>query len=385
MEAPGDLRDADVFDVIADAVDGDVEVDATDAKDAQSDVAPGEPAIAPVVVGLYATPALAVGASGVLVDGAEDGEMRMEAVLTSLAAGARGLVVEVEWEQLLSEEGWEPLTRLATFLARERKQLLLSIPVVEARADRRPEALRSVAWSSVVIRARIHDLIDQVFGRLGPDVTYLSLGMEVDLFIDAKPSVASEFATAMAEGIAYACTHPKRTTKTLVGVTWSTKAWQAQLGVERSLLTGVSDVVLLAHHGMEGTQQAQTVDAAVVQIREAIEAIEAFGGKPAVLHRVAGSSKGVGTTAADQAELVKQVFAVVQEKRARVPFVGVAALHDPSPESCQAFAQARVPSTSSDASGLYAFWCSVGLRDAHGVPKDSFGAFLHGAATFLSP
>jgi hypothetical protein len=367
---PPDAGDHDVAEDVEDAALEAAEADAPDeGVDAEVDAT-----AAPVVVGLYPTPVEAEGEDVVTA--------QAEAVLVSLASGARAMVVEVGWEQLSQDGSWAHLETMASYLAQERKQVLLSIPVVEALADGRPETLQGHAWSSAAVRDSVRVLIDQVFTRLGPEVAYVSLGLEVDRYLEANPLEAQAFATFLVDALAYGTSHASRPEKTVLGVTWSTDAWLKAGSPERDALVEASGVVMLAHHGMNGTDGAQRSDEAVEQIRSAVEAVESED-RLVVLHRVASTTSALlGGSEADQAAFFRGVFELVQEKRSTIPFVGVAMLHDPSPESCFAFARAREPSGSA---GLYAFWCSAGMRTGQGAPKESFTAFAQGASGFLSP
>lgn len=359
-------------DVAEDVEDAGVEASDADAPDEGVD-AGVDAAVAPVVVGLYPTPA----------EGEDEATAQAQAVLVSLASGARALVVEVGWEQLSQDGSWARLETMASYLAQERKQMLLSIPIVEALADGRPEALQGHAWSSASLREAVRTLIDRVFTRLGPEVAYVSLGLEVDRYLEANPLEAEALATFLVEALAYGTSHAGRPEKTVMGVTWSTDAWSNGEGSsERDALVEASGAVMLAHHGLKGTSGVQGSEEAVEQLRNAVETVEGEG-RLVVLHRVASTTSALlGGTEADQAAFVRAVFDLVQEKRSSIPFVGVAVLHDPSPESCFAFARAREPSGSA---GLYAFWCSAGIRTGQGAPKESFTAFAEGASRFLSP
>jgi len=379
--------DADLYDVgVGGGGVGDALVDQDEGGDAVGGSGGG---VSAVVVGVVATPALVGGVSGDVAEA--------EAVLMSFAAGARGLVVEVDWGDLLEDKTWVWLEGLASYLGRERKQLLLSIPVVDAYSDRRPQVVRGTGWMTVRSVELLRGLIDRVFERLGSDVTYLSLGMEVDLYLEGS-SVGSGVVEYLVDGLEYAREHDGRSEKTGVGLTWSARSarlWSDGLeGGGRSELVGLSDVVMLVHHGMDEHGSAQTVSAAVAEVGGAVDAVVASVGKPVVLHRVAATTSSMlGGSEVGQAEVLRGLFGVVGARRESVPFVGVAMLHDPRPESCFGFATARVPGgpsvaavgSSVGSSELYAFWCSAGIRDVRGVSKESFDEFVRGAALFLFP
>ncbi len=366
---PEDAGNAEVVsDVEQDVVDADQVV--PDAMDAGA-----EESVWPVIVGLHSTP-------GVEGDDETVGAAQMDAVLVALAAGARAVVLDVRWADLpLTAEAWARLGSLGTYLAAERKLLLLSVATVDARADQRPVGHQVHAWSSVMVQQAMHDLIDRMFATFGPELAYVSLGMEVDRYLAANPSEALAFTGFMTQALTYGREHPNKPQGTSLGVTWSTEAWaKGEESLHRGALVEASDVVMLAHDGLDEAKLVREPGESIVHLREAVEVID---DKPVVLHRVSYStSKLIGGSRAHQSAFVTQLFDLVREKRARIPFVGVATLHDPSLESCSRFVQARDPANSEE---LYAFWCNVGLRTRQGEAKEAFSAFLSGAPAFLSP
>jgi hypothetical protein len=369
--SPADAASVDAVqeaDAALEAADSDCTDDGLDEEE--------DAAIAPLVIGLDPIPADA--------QGKDEDSQQAEALLMALAAGVRGVVVEANWKALEDDAWWARTEVLSSYLSKERKQLFLSIPVVEARQDGRPEWLRFYSWSSATVRERLRQLLDRVFGTLGSQLSYVSMGFEVDRYLEAYPKDAMAFSSCMAETLQYAMNHDKRQDKTEVGVTWSTSAWLGQEAesAERQMLVGASPTVFLAHHGLDNEQGIEHWQQAVQAIGVAVDAVEAQGRK-VVLHRVASTSSTlVGGSEAEQAAFVKGVFELVQAKRSHVAFVGFGMLHDPSPDACLSFARAREPSATA---GLYAFWCSAGLRTRQGAAKASFSVFMQEASRFLNP
>lgn len=366
-------EDAGATDVVVD-VPEDV-IDAAQDMGPEAGDAEVDASVRPVVVGLHSTPA----AAG---EGGTEEAAQMDAVLVALAAGARAVVVEVNWADLpLTSGDWARLGALGSYLAAERKHVLLSLAVVDARADERAPELQPHPWSSLVVEQGMQDLIDRLFATFGTELAYVSLGMEVDRYLSSSPSQASAFAGFMVQALTYGREHPNRPEQASLGVTWSSESWTS--GEENSLrdaLVEVSDVVMLAHDGLDEAKRVRTPGESIAHLRKAVEAIEA---KPVVLHRVSYSTSSlIGGSKLGQAAFVTDLFELVQEHRERIPFVGVATLHDPSLESCSRYAQARDPTSSAE---LYAFWCGVGLRTRQGQSKEAFSAFLSGAPGFWAP
>lgn len=319
-------------------------------------------------------------------DGGTSGSARAEAVLTALAAGVRGLVWEMDWAAWDDEvdgggQALEELASVAAFLEEQRARLLLAVPVVHALADSRPTALQGRPWDDSHTRKAMHALVDDVFDRFGTELGYVSFGIEVGRYLSAHPAEASSFESFMVDTLQYARNHPSRPADVSVGVTWSTDIWSASPApAEVATLTEASDVVMLCYYGLDDSGGAKPPLDAVADLSDVAGSANA---KPVVLHRVAFTSSSlVGGSEESQATFVAGMLRVVLDNRARVPFVGVMALHDPLPEDCLRFAQTHDLSISPE---LYAFWCSTGLRDREGHPKDGFASFVAGSSALLNP
>ena len=368
-------QDAGIVDGGEEASDGDA-ADAPWDGPAEATDATGDAALPSVTVALYPTPAEA-GA----VDGGTDDGSSSEAVLMALAAGAGGLVVDLDWSQLPQDaegapDSWARLDAMASYLNQERRQLLLAVSVVNASADSRPAALQGQAWTSTATRGAMRDAIDLIYETFGQELAYVSFGMEVDRYLASHPTQAPAFVDFMSETLDYARAHPARPVTTSVGLTWSAASWsdEAVDVSDRDTLADASDAVMVAFYGLDETDHLLPPSKAVADLGALVESIE---GRPVVLHRVAYSTSTLlGGSELKQSTFVKELLGMVGEHRDRVPFVGIAMLHDPAPEACLRFAKERRVSSSAE---LYAFWCSTGLRLRDGAPKVGFSSFLSAA------
>lgn len=356
--------------------------------DAAPDVAEDGPADAPeeVTDGPQDAPSSVVHVALVptpvtTTDGAVAPGARTDAVLTSLAAGARALVLDESWSELQTEGETDELRGVGAYLRDERARLMLSVPVVDASTDGRPAALQGHPWTGADTRSAMRSMVDQVFDTFGEELAYLSFGIEVDRYLVAHSSQAGALTSFTIETLDYARAHPKRPPSTRLGVTWSPAAWTDPSfdTSTRDAILEASDATMLAFYGVNEQDDGASPWDALASLATLVQQVEG----PVVLHRVAyATSPLLGRSEEDQATFVTGLLEFVNERRERIPLVGLASLHDPAPESCFAFAQARDVSSSALP---YAFWCSTGLREQDGNPKAGFEAFLVGASRLMGP
>jgi hypothetical protein len=371
---PTDASDVSTTDA-ADEVLDDGGMEATEAHESTST----EPA--PVIVGLAPT------AHSVL-DGGTQNSGELDAVLLSFASGARVLTAQVSWADLLgmqSAETWQRLHSLGSLVQTQKKTLLVSLLTVDGVTDKRPSALKTIAWDHPTTIASMHSLLDTLLENLGTELRYLSLGNEVDRYVAAQPGQAAAFLAFAADAISYANTRAKvlpaheslQTT-----VTWSHSSWTtgALPSPSAAPLLAASEVVMVSYAPMDDQLHAASSDVAHGDLPAMLKAID---GKPLVLASVSyPSSSLIGATEDAQAHFIDLLLLEVTAHRASVPFVAVNALHDPEPEACLARAASMGHEGSAE---LYAWWCSTGLRTRDGEPKKAFDTFRSGTALLLEP
>lgn len=331
-----------------------------------------------VVVGLGPTPQVQDGGTGALE--------QLDAVLLSLASGARGITLQLRWEELdatspNSAAAWQRLEAIAAVVRTHKRTLLLTVNAVEATLDRRPEHLRKLAWDSTLVTEPMHALVGKVFSKLGPELAYLSVGFEVDRFVEAHASQREEFAVFGLDAMQFANTHPERKSSRTT-VTWSVRGggrngspagWVPEL-VE------ASDVLMVSYAPMGDNFRATPADSIPGELDRMVQLA---GGKPLVIADLGyPSSDLIGSSEQAQAEFVARLLQEVEARRSAVAFVGWTALHDPAAQTCQARAAAH---GHPDSLELYVYWCSTGLRSRQGVAKASFDVFRAGAAGLMDP
>lgn len=365
----------DAADGALDVVDEDAADEAPDASDDVKESSTKPPA--PVTVGLEPTP-------HAVPDGGTAQSSELDAVLLSMATGARGLTATVSWADLEGDEtspAWTRLESLAGLLRSQKRVLLLSIPAVDATVDGRPGSLQGAGWDSATTKAGMQTLVDRLFAKLGPELRYLSLGFELDRYATSDPAQRDALLAFMQDAVRYANTHPDRE-NAQTGVTWSHKAWLSEPtpGTWATGLVKESDVVMMSYTPIGEDLRAGPADSVHGDLPAMVVAAAE---RPIVLASVSyPSSTLIGGSEDEQAHFFDLLFLEVEAQRASVPFVAVSALHDPEPKSCLAKAAAVGKPGSPE---LFAYWCSTGLRTLDGQPRKAFDSFRSGAAALLDP
>ncbi|HQP34432.1 MAG TPA: hypothetical protein PLI95_04625 [Polyangiaceae bacterium] len=333
----------------------------------------------PVVVAVEPLPAEAD-------DGGTEQEALLQAALLSMSTGARGMVMTLRWRDLAGESGAVrrvELGQLAGLLRSQKRQLLLTIGVVDGVRDGRPEGLQGASWSSEGTRQALHGLLDELYPALGVELRYLSLGHEVDRYAAAHPQEREALAAFFAEAVTYANAQPNRPQSVEASVTWSHDAWLSEepLGGWASAVLEAASPVFVTYAPRESDGRAVGADR---PHEDLVRVLERTDKRQIVLAEVMyPSSELIGGGEAEQAAFLGAVFAEVAAHRARVPFVGIASLHDPDPSMCLSRAEASGNAGATEE--MFAFFCSIGVRTRTGEAKDAFEAFAAGAAEFMTP
>jgi hypothetical protein len=368
------VSDAALDGIAADGADAGAEASAEGSDDA------GGADAARVIVGIVAN-------ARTEADAGEGPGNPAEALVTAMAAGARGFVLAERWSELAGSSkpvspAWKGIADQAALLRSNGRVVLFSIRTVNATIDERPVDIKASAWNSLATLGRMHDLLDETFATFGSELGYLSVGNEVDRYLDTHPGERDAFVAFALDAIAYAREHPKRPSDLVVGVTWSAGTWlgKSTQPAASEKLAAASAGLMVAYDPLDDALRARAPLEAAAQVASLADLVP---GKPIVVERVGyPSSRLISGGEASQAQFVDGLFAAIKDRRARFPFVAVSALHDPPPEECLGYGTAEGQAGSAE---LYAFWCSTGLRTRTGAAKLAFASYLAGAAMYLDP
>lgn len=355
-----------------------------DGRDSPMDVSEtsvdAEAGLARVVLGIRAN-----GRASYEGEAAESAEL--EGLVQGLSSGARGFVEDGAWATLspvssgFSEPILEKLSQRAALFRGNGRELYLQLKVIDGALDGRPADLHEVSWGSYGLLDLSKALIDRIFEKTGTELRYLSLGSEVDLYLSSHGDEAQAITLYFGELTKYVVAHGDAPPGLRVGVGLSSTGFLLENPPQwLSDIPSMGKVVMLSHHPLNEAGMAVPV----LSVSEEMQALVTRAkGRPIVLERIGYPSSGlIGGGEDSQGKYLEGIFKYVGEHREAFAFVGIHALHDPSPNDCVHFAAMQGKAESSE---RYAYECSTGLRRRDDAAKPSFQVFLQGASLFLDP
>lgn len=289
-----------------------------------------------------------------------------------IAAGARGNFHSNRWSALEPTAGQYTLTDLFNGLSYEASRGftdLVGIQVINTTAKETPADLLTVPFDSPSMEARFHTLIDSIAPHFGSRVKYLSIGNEVDVYLDATGQWDA-YTRFYQDAVAYV--HAKAP-GVQVGVTTT----YGNLGRDRTkmaMLNAASDIIVFTYYPLDAGFQVQDPSAALT----ALPGMVAFAaGRPVVVQEIGYPADSLdGSTQAKQAEFFRVAIATWASLDApRMPFMNLFLLHDFPPTLCDQFASYY----GSTSPAFKAYLCSLGLRQADDTPRLAWQAVVDAA------
>lgn len=322
------------------------------------------------------------------VDAADAAARATEAVMLPYLAGARGLLLAHTWRDLEPAPGQysaERLAQLREALTASRANGLtpyLALQVIDTHVKAVPADLADTPFDDPRLRQRLRALLDVVVGGQGGLLPYLAIGNEVDAYLAGRPVEASAYLTMFREAVAHVHALDPAVRVGVSGIAATATATDVASRPGAALLQALlaaSDVAMLTYYPV------QTQADGAVQVRPTAEVAEDFrrmlawaGDKPLLLQEVGyPASAVVGSSAAQQAEFVQQVFRAWRRAPAgRISYLNVFMLHDYPTALCDRqlayYGLAATP-------GLHAALCSLGLREANGTARPAWDMLVQQA------
>ena len=289
-------------------------------------------------------------------------------------AGARGQLIAATWKELEPTAGALDVSSLVGQLdygdGRE-PTIYVGIQVINTVAKEVPADLADSAFDAVTTRQRFHALIDAVATALPGRITYLSIGNEVDGYLQSTNQWA-EYRTFYEDALDYAHT---KMPAVKVGVTGGYDGVVGSLRAQMAALNTRSDAIMLTYYPIGTDFQ---VDAPTIA-RTAFPAMLAVAGSKPVIIQELGypASPLLGSSDARQAAFFTDAIGQWSMiDGARMPYVNLFLLHDFTKEECDAFgAYYGIPNNAQ----FEAFLCTLGLRLADGTPRPAWDAVIAAA------
>ncbi len=286
-------------------------------------------------------------------------------------AGARGQLLTATWRELEPTPGAIDVSQLVSQLdyggSRE-ATIYVGIQVINTVAKEVPPDLADSAFDAATTRARFHALLDAVAAALPARITYLSLGNEVDGYLQST-NQWTEYRTFYEDALDYA--HAKMP-GVKVGVTGGYDGVVGSLHAQMALLNTRSDAIMLTYYPIGTNFQVDAPTSA----RAAFPAmLAAAGSKPVVIQELGyPASPLLGSSDAKQAafftDAIEQ-WSIIDG--ARMPYVNLFLLHDFTQAECDAFGDYYgIPNNAQ----FEAYLCTLGLRLADGTPRPAWDAVI---------
>jgi hypothetical protein len=289
-------------------------------------------------------------------------------------AGARGQLITASWKDLEPTSGALNVSSLIgqlDYVPGRMPTIYVGIQLINTVAKEVPADLADTAFDAPAMRARFHTLIDRIAGAMPVPITYLSIGNEVDGYLQAT-NQWTQYRAFYEDALDYA--HSKMP-GVRVGVT---AGYDGLVGTSREQMAALntqSDVIMATYYPVgDGFAVGPPTVA-----RTAFPAmLAAANEKPLVIQELGyPASPLLGSSDAMQAEFFAD--AIDQWSKtdaARMPFVNLFLLHDFTDEQCHAFGDYYgIP----DNGFFQAYLCTLGLRHADGTPRPAWQAVVTAA------
>lgn len=293
----------------------------------------------------------------------------LDAFLLGREAGTTGNVFTSQWSELEPSAGDYQLDDMANgidFFDNVYDYLFLAgIQVLNTTDRETPPDLLDVPFDDPRMLQRFEALFDALLPHLTDNVRYLSIGNEVDVYLENMQEwdAYKTFYDGAVDYVHQAAPWIQ------VGVT-ATFGGAQQLTNEVMRLNEHSDVLILTYYPLGA---AFTADNPAAPLTDFPAMVEMAAGRPVVLQEVGyPSAELLNGSEAEQAEFVQHVFEAWDAAGAAIPFLNYFLLHDLSEDLCttlEGYYGLSHPN-------FHAYLCSIGLRQADGTPKLGWQAFM---------
>lgn len=296
----------------------------------------------------------------------------LDAIEQQRAAGVRGMFVAKRWNEIEPSSGKFDLQDLKSGVAHFRNQnmqVFLGLQLINTVKREVPEDLKSIPFDDPIMLGRLDLLLNQVLDQVGPDLHYLSLGNEVDVYL--RTTGEWEPYRKLFEH-ARATVH-RRFPDLQVGITVTFDgATLVSRNEVKPLLTS-SDVWMMTYYPLKGLEVRPAQDAQT-DLKSMLNLTE---GKPLVLQEVGyPASEKTGSSDEGQAEFFREVFRFWNTHQPRIPWLNVFMHYDFSAAQCKEFeAYYEIPDPK-----FHALMCSLGLIRADGTPRPAWKVFTDEAS-----
>lgn len=304
---------------------------------------------------------------------------KFEAKLTTIAAGVRAAILGASFRDVAAG-GEAAVIADATFYEQKGKDVIFNLAFVDRKTDLRPPELAGLAWDSPEVKAAFQATIDSLLPKMGSSLSALTLGRDVDVYIDAHPNEREAIEGFVEHAAAYTRGHPAAPPGLRVGAAVSFDGAAASPSPSYEALLAASDVAVIAY--LPGVAKGEVTP--VGEVAGALDSmIAAAAGKPILLQAVGYPSDPLAQSSPEKQRLFFETFwGALAPRRSAFAWVNVFELHDRGATSCASYAEAQGEPPDGSAA---AFFCSLGLFTWAGEEKPAWIDVVKGVAAFASP
>ncbi len=296
----------------------------------------------------------------------------LDAVDLGRSAGSRGAIVTWRWSELETAPGVYNLSDVVENLnfnaAARPSTIYVGIQPINTIPREVPADLSGVAFDDPQMLARFRSLLDQLLTLFAGRVTYLSIGNEVDVYLEAHPDELTAYRAFYAAAVSYV---HSRDPAIKVGVTATFSGATGSAGAMMSSLNQLSDVIMITYYplGAGFAVRDPGVVASDFPLMLGLDPV-----KPILLQEVGYPAAALlGSSDARQADFVRNVFQAWRNSGARIPFLSFFLMHDFTPSLCDVLGD-YYGLPGSDA--FKAYLCTLGLRRTDGSARPAWQALV---------
>lgn len=286
----------------------------------------------------------------------------------TVALGATRALVAKNWRELEPSAGQLKLDELRREITSRRalqQDIILSVQLINTVKREVPEDLHKTAWDDPAMVMRATALMEAALALLpGDRISYVVFGNEVDVYFTQHPIELTSYLTLFRQIRAMV---QAKYPNVRLGIASAFDSVREKRSALIETLNRDTDVVVLTYYGV----QALKVLPPDAPQKELPMMVSLAAGKPVVLQEVGyPSGAGVSSSEAQQAEFIRHFFAAWEKHRHAIPSISLFLQTDFGSRICQQL---------TDYYGMKDYKiqfadviCTLGLKDAHGRPKQGW-------------
>ncbi|MBI5706557.1 MAG: hypothetical protein HZC36_06160 [Armatimonadetes bacterium] len=296
-------------------------------------------------------------------DGAGEEEF-MAAIRQQIRLGLDGAAPSLKWDENEEQNG-KPLNDSLGVLKLMGQEGLLTINTLDTIKRRLPKDLMDKSWDDPVLTERWEKFLAEITPKLGKRVLWVSLGNEVDGYLNSRPGEVAGYKRFLARGRAII-----RKIRPDIGVGVTVMCLESQKSPNlASLLQENTDVCIFTYYpsGAGPTANNPSIWASQFDFMLGIA-----GNRPLLLQEIGyPASEKAGSSPEKQAEFIGEVFRQLDRHTARIPLAAFFMQSD-FPASLMHVLESYYGISDP---GFLAFLGSLGLKDAKGQPRPAWKVF----------